>query len=127
MSHARAALLSEVADRVGLTAALGEATGRLRVRRSGHDPGRVLVDVAVAIADGAETITDVQALWDQPQVHGQVASTATIWRVLDGVDAAVLADLRMARARERAWAARGELTGIELPVSWEWMHRLEVS
>jgi hypothetical protein len=85
-----------------LTAAFGEATGRLRVRRSGHDPGRVLVDVAVAIADGAETITDVQALWDQPQVHGQVASTATIWRVLDGVDAAVLADLRMARARARS-------------------------
>ncbi len=60
MSHAGAALLSEVADRVELTAAFGEATGRLRVRRSGHDPGRVLVDVAVAIADGAETITDVQ-------------------------------------------------------------------
>ncbi|MGI8652397.1 MAG: hypothetical protein ACR2I7_06330 [Geodermatophilaceae bacterium] len=57
----------------------------------------------------------MQALRDQPQVHGQVASTATIWRVLDGVDAAVLADLRMARARARAraWAARGELTGIE--------------
>ncbi len=43
VSHVGAALLSEVADRVGLTAAFGEATGRLRVRRSGHDPGRVLV------------------------------------------------------------------------------------
>ncbi len=117
VSHVGTALLSEVADRVGLTAACSDALDGLRQRRSGHDPGRVLVDVAVAIADGAETITDVQALRDQPDVHGTVASTATIWRVLDGVDADVLADLRLARARarQRAWAARGELTGTELP------------
>ncbi|MBA2305757.1 MAG: transposase [Acidobacteria bacterium] len=46
-----------------------------------------------------------------------VASTATMWRVLDGVDAEVLGRLRTARAtaRERAWAARAELTGTELP------------
>ena len=73
--------------------------------------------MAVAIADGAETISDVQALADQPALHGPVASTATIWRVLDGVDADLLDGLRLARAsvRERAWAARGELTGAELP------------
>ncbi len=94
VSHAGTALLSEAADRVGLTATFSEALDRLRQRRSGHDPGRVLVDVAVAVADGAETISDVQALGAQPGLHGQVASTATIWRVLDGVDAAVLAGLR---------------------------------
>jgi len=117
VSHAGTALLSEVADRFGLTAAFAEATDGLRRRRSGHDPGRVLVDVAVAIADGAETISDVQALADQPDLHGPVASTATIWRVLEGVDAGVLGRLRTARAtaRERAWAARAELTGAELP------------
>ena len=31
---------------------------RLRERWAGHDPGRVLTDVAVAIADGARTISD---------------------------------------------------------------------
>ena len=62
VSHAGTVLLSELADRVGLTGALSEALHGLRRRRSGHDPGRVLVDVAVAIADGAETISDVQAL-----------------------------------------------------------------
>ena len=117
VSHAGTVLLGEMADRVGLTAALSEVCDGLRVRRSGHDPGRVLVDVAVAIADGAETISDVQALADQPGLHGPVASTATIWRVLDGVDADLLDELRLARAgaRERAWTARGELTGTELP------------
>jgi len=69
VTHAGTALLREVADRVGLTAAFSEALDGLRQRRSGHDPGRMLVDVAVAIADGAETISDVQALADQPALH----------------------------------------------------------
>lgn len=117
MSHAGTALLVEVADRVGLTVALSEATDRLRSRRSRHGPGRVLVDVAVAIADGAETISDVQALADQPGLHGQVASAAIVWRVLEGIDADLLGELRRARAaaRARAWVSRGELTGVELP------------
>jgi len=79
----------------------------------------VLADVAVAIADGGETITDLQTLSDQPGLHGPVASTATAWRVLDGVDEAMLTQLRTARAaaRDRAWLARAELTGQTLPPS----------
>ena len=122
VSHAGTVLLGEVADRVGLTAALSEATDGLRQRRAGHDPGRVLVDVAVAIADGATTISDVQALAEQRGLHGpagSVASTPTIWRVLAGIDTAMLGEIRLARAvaRDRAWLARGELTGTELPGS----------
>ena len=112
VSHAGTVLLSELADRIGLTALLSEATDGLRERRAGHDPGRVLIDVAVAIADGATTIGDVQALGEQHGLHGpagSVASTPTIWRVLAGIDAAMLADIRQARAlaRDRAWLARG--------------------
>jgi hypothetical protein len=122
VSHAGTVLLAELADRIGLTAVLSEATDGLRERRAGHDPGRVLVDVAVAIADGAVTITDVQALADQQGLHGpagSVASTSTIWRVLAGIDESMLARIRQARAesRDRAWTARGELTGSELPGS----------
>ncbi len=124
VSHAGTVLLAELADRIGLTAALSEATDSLRERRAGHDPGRVLVDVAVAIADGAVTISDVQALADQQGLHGpagSVASTSTIWRVLDAVanTPGMLAEIRRARAqaRDRAWLARGELTGTELPGS----------
>jgi len=124
VSHAGTVLLAELADRIGLTAALSEATDGLRERRAGHDPGRVLVDVAVAIADGAVTISDVQALADQQGLHGpagSVASTSTIWRVLDAVanTPGMLAEIRLARAqaRDRAWLARGELTGVELPGS----------
>ena len=47
---------------------------------AGHDPGRVLVDVAVAIADGAVTISDVQALADQEGLHGPAGSVASTSR-----------------------------------------------
>jgi hypothetical protein len=62
----------------------------------------------------------VQVLADQQGLHGpagSVASTPTIWRVLDGIDEAMLGAIRLARAaaRDRAWLARGELTGRELP------------
>jgi len=126
VSHAGTVLLVELADRIGLTAALSEATDSLRERRAGHDPGRVLVDVAVAvaIADGAIAISDVQALADQQGLHGpagSVASTSTIWRVLADIanSPGMLAAIRQARAeaRDRAWLSRGELTGSELPGS----------
>ena len=64
VSHAGTVLVGELAERTGLRAGFAEATDGLRRRRAGHDPGRVLVDIAVAIADGAETITDLQALAD---------------------------------------------------------------
>ena len=60
VSHAGTVLLAELADRIGLTAVLSEFTYGLGERRPGHDPGRVLVDVAVAITDGAVSISDVQ-------------------------------------------------------------------
>ena len=110
VSHAGTVLLAELADRIGLTAALSEATDGLRQRQAGHEPGRVLVDVAVAIADGARTISDVQVLADQQGLHGpagSVASTPTIWRVLDGIDETMLAGIRQARAVARVERSSG--------------------
>lgn len=47
--HARALLLARLADRIGLTADLSRAMASTRRRRSAHDPGKVLVDLAVAL------------------------------------------------------------------------------
>lgn len=119
VSHAGTVLLRELADRTGLTRQFSDVLAGGRRRRGGHDPGRVAVDLAVAIADGGEVISDLRTLADQEVLHGRVASTATAWRLLDAVDEDTLEGLRRARvaARERAWMARGELTGIELPGS----------
>jgi Transposase DDE domain group 1 len=118
VSHAGTRLLADVADAAGVSVALSDALAGLRERRSGHDPGRVLADVAVMLADGGEAISDLGVLRDQPQLFGPVASTATAWRVLDGVDESALDRVRAARAvaRERAWLLRAE-AGRDIPAS----------
>lgn len=116
VAHAGSRLLADLADAVGLSSAFGDALGGLRRRDTGHNPGRVVTDIAVMLADGGKTITDLQVLRDQPQVFGSVASTPTAWRVLDGIDEARLGALSQARAaaRELAWAQAGE-TGRPVP------------
>jgi hypothetical protein len=114
VSHVGARLLSDVASAVGLDAGFGEVAGSRRVRRSAHDPGRVLSDLAVLLADGGEAISDLAVLRDQDALFGAVASDPTAWRVLKSVadrGAGGLAALHQARAqaRERAWLARAEL------------------
>jgi hypothetical protein len=76
-------------------------------RRRGHDRGRVLVDVAVMLADGGEAISDLAVLRDQPDLFGEVASLATAWRTLAAVDEPALTRIAAARAaaRKAAWAA----------------------
>jgi Transposase DDE domain group 1 len=109
VGHAGAALLRELADRVGLTAALGWRGPGARRR---HPDAAVLRDLAVVLADGGDCLSDLAVLRDQPALFGPVASTATAWRVLDRTasDPDGLARLRAARAqaRARAWAAGGD-------------------
>jgi DDE family transposase len=108
VGHAGAALLRELADRVGLTAALGwrDPQGRR------HPDAAVLRDLAVMLADGGDCLSDLAVLRDQPALFGQVASTPTAWRVVERTasDPDGLARLRAARAhaRARAWAAGGD-------------------
>src|SRR4051812_45167101 len=82
VSHVGARLLAGLSAATGLTAAYSEAMASTRERRGGHDPGRVLADLAVMLADGGEAISDLAVLRDQPELFGRVASTATAWRVL---------------------------------------------
>lgn len=74
-----------------------------------HLPGRVLIDLAVTLADGGECLADLAALRDQVALFGAVASHPTAYRVLDRVGSRQLDALRSARAQARArvWAAGG--------------------
>jgi len=113
VSHVGSRLLAGMADRSGLTGAFSDALAGLRERRSGHDPGRVMTDLAVLLADGGRSISDLAVLREQPALFGPVASTATAWRVLDKIDPVLLNRLRAARAmaREQLWAQRSEMSG----------------
>ena len=109
VSHASAALLAEAADRLGLTAVLSQRLAGMRERRGRHDPGRVVRDLAVMLADGGDCLSDLRAVRDQEPLFGTVASDATALRVIAAIaaDPALLDGLRAARARarENAWKA----------------------
>lgn len=115
VSHAGAELLHELAGHTGLIDAWDAALIGTYKAMPLHFPGSVLADLSVAIADGADSISDLKALRDEPGLFGPVASTPTAWRVLDRVSPAHLPLLRGGRAAARtaAWQAGAEpdLTG----------------
>ena len=106
VAHAGARLLCDLAEGLGLTAGLSAAMAPTKRRQRGHDRGRVLVDLAVALADGATAISDLAVLRGQPALFGEVASVATAWRTLGAVDEAALGRIALARAaaRKAAWS-----------------------
>src|SRR5260221_10165603 len=81
VSHAGARLLADLADASTLTGRVSTALCSLASPQTAHDPGRVLADLAVAIADGAECISDIATLADQRGLFGPVASDSTVWRL----------------------------------------------
>ena len=100
IAHAGAIAPRLLADRVGLTAELSKAMTRRRFIPV-HDRGRVLIDVAVMLTDGGESISDIGALRHQSEVLGSVASAPTVWRTLDEVTAGRRKKIQVARARTR--------------------------
>jgi hypothetical protein len=110
VSHAGTALLAQVADKLGLTRTLSLRLASIKQRRRGHDPGRVIRDLAVMLADGGECVSDMGAVRDQQALFGPVASDSTAFRVIDKVATEqLLCELRAAhaRARERFWELHG--------------------
>ena len=106
ISHAGSALLGQIADKTGLTKALSIGLSPIRERRGGHDPGRVIRDLAVMLADGGEALTDLGAVREQAALFGAVASDSTAYRLIDRIasDPELLEAIRGARAKARAHA-----------------------
>jgi DDE family transposase len=108
-----AVLLLRTAEAVGLTSALMEALGPWQRPLARHRPGKVLLDLAVAVAVGGDCLADIGQLRAAPEVFGLVASDPTVSRLIDTLAAdapAALAAIASARAtaRARAWAVAGE-------------------
>jgi hypothetical protein len=114
--HVGSLLVAEVADHVGLTETLSAAMAHTRRRRSAHDPGVVLAQLAVMLADGGDCVSDLATLRNEPDLFGHVASTPTAWRVIDSVHAEGLRRIAAARAAARAgaWAAGARPAAITL-------------
>ena len=106
IGHAGAVLLRKLADQCGLTSALGAALGR-KGKFPLIDRGIALVSMAVAIALGATSMSDITVLAHQEPVFGAAPSDTTVRRTLELADPATLDKIARARAAVRAhvWSA----------------------
>jgi hypothetical protein len=88
-----------------LTSVLSHQLRPWRAPRSVHDPGKTVLDLAVAIALGGDCLADAALFRAQPELFGAVASDPTISRLIDALGAepgTAIAAIRRARASARA-------------------------
>lgn len=105
-------LLTSTVRAAGLDVALREALAPWRAPLARHDPAKVLLDLALTLALGGDTCSDLAVVRGEPAVFGPVASDATLCRAiarLAGDVDKVLTAINCARAaaRARVWAAAG--------------------
>ena len=113
VSQAGALLLTQVLQVTGLGRRLSEGLERWRAARAIHDPGKIIADLAVALALGGDCLADVAVLREQPALFGPVASDPVISRLVSQLAAdapRALTAIRAARAaaREQAWDLAGQ-------------------
>lgn len=117
ISSAGAALLLQTAQVSGLAAGLSQGLSPWRAPRSVHDPGKTVLDLAVAIALGGDCLADAAVVRAQPELFGSVASDPTISRLIDALaddPLGAIAAIRGARSTARAtvWGH-----GLPIPAS----------
>lgn len=104
MSQAGSVLLVETARKIGLDRAISAALAPWRKPRTVHDPGKILLDLALAVALGGDCLADFALLRSEPAVFGPVASDPTVSRLIDTLATAsekALTAIRAARAEAR--------------------------
>lgn len=113
VSQAGAVLLVETVRKSGLDQAISTALTPWRKPRAVHDPGKTVLDLALAVALGGDCLADVAMLRAEPGVFGPVASDPTVSRLIDTLAAGgnrALTAIRQARAhvREHVWQLAGD-------------------
>ncbi|MDX3458987.1 transposase, partial [Streptomyces sp. ME02-8801-2C] len=113
VSQAGAVLLVETVRKTGLDTAISAALTPWRKPRAVHDPGKILLDVALAVALGGDCLADVGMLRAEPAVFGPVASDPTVSRLIDTLAAGgqrALNAIRSARShvRQHVWKLAGQ-------------------
>jgi hypothetical protein len=113
VSQAGAVLLWETMRVTGLGRGLSQALERWRAPRAVHDPGKIVADLAAAVALGGDCLAGIAVLREQPELAGPLASDPVVSRLVS----TLAADLPRARkavraaraaARERARALAGD-------------------
>jgi len=113
VSQAGGLLLTQALRVTGLDRGLDAALERWRPARAAHSPGKIVTDLAVALALGGDCLADVAVLRAQPELFGPVASDPVVSRLVTRLAAdapRALKAIRAARAaaRQRAWDLAGD-------------------
>ena len=113
VSQAGAVLLWETMRVTGLGRGLSKNLARWRAPRAVHDPGKIVADLAAAVALGGDCLADIAVLREQPGLAGPVASDPVVSRLVSALAGDLpraLKAVRSARAaaRERAWSLAGD-------------------
>jgi hypothetical protein len=113
VSQSGGVTLVETVRAAGLDRALSVALARWRKPMAIHDPGKVITDLAIALALGGDCLADIALLRAEPAVFGRVASDPTVSRTIDALAADApralkVIDAARAAARARVWALAGE-------------------
>src|SRR3984957_11543732 len=74
VSQAGAVLLWETMRLTGLGRGLSTGLDRWRAPRAVHDPGKIVADLAAAVAVGGDCLADIAAPREQPQLARRGAS-----------------------------------------------------
>lgn len=117
VSQAGGVVLTETVRRVGLDRALSQALSPWRPGGAVHDPGKVLLDLAIGLVLGGDCLADIAVLRAEPAVFGRVASDPTVSRTVDrlaGDADRVLAAIAAATSvvRQRVWNFAGDQSPI---------------
>src|SRR5699024_5113808 len=112
VGQAGGVLLTETVAAAGLARELSAALAPWRKPLAIHDPAKVVLDLALSLALGGDTLSDVAMLRAEPQLYGAVASDPTVSRTIDTLARDRHAALRAvnaarAAARKLAWAMAG--------------------
>ena len=78
---AGARLLTETSGVTGLGNELSQALSTWRRPGSVHDPGKIILDLAVCVALGGRCLSDLSLLRCEKEVFGPVASDPTVSRL----------------------------------------------
>ena len=113
VSQAGGLLLTQALRVTGLDRGLDAALERWRPARAVHSPGKIITDLAVALALGGDCLADVAVLRAQPELFGPVASDPVVSRLVTRLAAdapRALKAIRTARAtaRQQAWDLAGD-------------------
>ena len=82
VSQAGAVVLWETMRVTGLGRGLSAAMQPWRAPRAVHDPGKIVADLAAALALGGDCLADIAALRGQPDLTGPVASDPVVSRLV---------------------------------------------